>query len=124
MSQWYVEFKQTKKTPASNSKVQPNGILVVSQAAFQNIFDANMRHLEGVSANGDASNESSNGPQILGRLRIATGNPRANGLASGINPSNSLSQLIQIRSQRNSNRQRRCVYSCYLFFPPKTAITI
>lgn len=75
-----------------------------------------MRDLEGVSANGDASNESANGPQILGRLRIATGNPRANGLASGSNPSNTLSQLIQIRSQRNSNRQRRCVYSYYFIY--------
>lgn len=69
------------------------------------------RHEEGVSANGDASNESAAGSSnVIGRIHITTSNSRSGGLNSGSNQSNPLSQLIRFRSQRNSNRQRRCAY--------------
>lgn len=72
------------------------------------------RHEEGVSANGDASNESATGSQstsnVIGRIHITTSNSRSGGLGPGSNQPNSLTQLIQFRAQRSANRQRRCGY--------------
>lgn len=72
------------------------------------------RHEEGVSANGDASNESASGSQstsnVIGRIHITTSNSRSGGLGPGSNQPNSLTQLIQFRAQRSANRQRRCGY--------------
>lgn len=86
------------------------------QTNFPNIFETNNinRHEEGVSANGDASNESATGsqstPNVIGRIHITTSNSRSGGFGPGSNQPNSLSQLIQFRTQRNANRQRRCAY--------------
>lgn len=99
-------------------------------ADFPNIFEANniSRHDESVSGNGDASNESAapGSPSAsnvrIGGLHISTGNARSSvvggggsgggggGGSSSQNQTNSLSQLIQFRTQRNSNRHRRCAY--------------
>lgn len=96
-------------------------------ADFPNIFEANniSRHDESVSGNGDASNESAapgspNASNVrIGGLHISTGNARSSvvgggngsgGGSSSQNQTNSLSQLIQFRTQRNSNRHRRCAY--------------
>lgn len=72
------------------------------------------RHEEGVSANGDASNESASGSQstsnVIGRIHITTSNSRSGGIGPGSNQPNSLTQLIQFRAQRSANRQRRCGY--------------
>lgn len=72
------------------------------------------RHEEGVSANGDASNESATGSQstsnVIGRIHITTSNSRSGGIGPGSNQPNSLTQLIQFRAQRSANRQRRCGY--------------
>lgn len=74
------------------------------------------RHEEGVSANGDASNESATGSQstsnVISRIHITTSsNSRSGGIGPGSSQPNSLSQLIQFRTQRNANhRQRRCAY--------------
>lgn len=99
-------------------------------ADFPNIFEANniSRHDESVSGNGDTSNESAapgspNASNVrIGGLHISTGNARSSvvgggsgggggaGGSSSQNQTNSLSQLIQFRTQRNSNRHRRCAY--------------
>lgn len=48
---------------------------------------------------------------MIGRIHITTSNSRSGGLGPGSNQPNSLSQLIQFRTQRNANhRQRRCAY--------------
>lgn len=100
---------------SSNSNVPSTS--GISRANFPNIFESsNMnRHEEGVSANGDASNESATGSQstsnVIGRIHITTSNSRSGGIGGpGSNQPNSLSQLIQFRTQRNANRQRRCAY--------------
>lgn len=71
------------------------------------------RHEEGVSANGDASNESAAGSQstsnVIGRIHITTSNTRSGIGGPGSNQPSSLSSLIQFRTQRNPNR-RRCTY--------------
>lgn len=49
----------------------------------------------------------------IGSLHISAGLGRSNVVTTGgssTNPQNSLSQLIQFRTQRTSNRQRRCAY--------------
>lgn len=99
-------------------------------ADFPNIFEANniSRHDESVSGNGDASNESvapdsPNATNVrIGGLHISTSSARSGvvgggsgsgtgaGSSSSQNQANSLSQLIQFRTQRNSNRHRRCAY--------------
>lgn len=97
-------------------------------ADFPNIFEANniSRHDESVSGNGDASNESAapgspNASNVrIGGLHISTGNARSSVVGGGgglggsggssQNQTNSMSQLIQFRTQRTSNRHRRCAY--------------
>lgn len=118
---------------ANDSTNGPSRFLLHSD--FPNIFEANniSRHDESVSGNGDASNESAapgspNASNVrIGGLHISTGNARSSvvggggssGLGSGVgggggsssqNQTNSLSQLIQFRTQRNPNRHRRCAY--------------
>lgn len=105
--------------PSSNSNVNDNtssGRFLL-QANFPSLFESNnvARHDESASGNGDASNESAtpgspNASNVIGRIHITTNNSRAGGIGSVSTQPNSLSQLIQFRTQRNSNRQRRCAY--------------
>lgn len=95
----------------SNSGENNSSGRFLLHANFPSIF-------ESISGNVDASNESATpgSPSAsnvrIGGLHISTSNPRS-GVVGGGSSSNqppALSQLIQFRSQRNSNRQRRCAY--------------
>lgn len=100
---------------SNRENAAPNENSGSSRFLFPNIFEPAQltRHEEGVSANGDASNESGTGSpsasNVIGRIHITTSNSRSGGIGSGGGQSNSLSQLIQFRTQR-TNRQRRCAY--------------
>lgn len=105
--------------PSSSSNANENNSSgrFLLQANFPSLFESNnmARHDESVSGNGDASNESAtpgspNTSNLIGRIHITTNSSRAGGIGSASGQPNSLSQLIQFRTQRNSNRQRRCAY--------------
>lgn len=103
----------------SGSSANENNSRFLLHANFPNIFESSniTRHDESVSGNGDASNESvtpgspSASNVRIGGLHISTNSPRSGvvGNGSSSNQPNTLSQLIQFRTQRNSNR-RRCTY--------------